>query len=142
VDFLPTIIIPKYPQVEIRKEAVGEVPPSILTITYDAEIPGGTVARAEMSFDGLFQPHIFLLESDPEVKGEVYVQLDTAEKKILEIDENSALDVDVDEAFGELLTTKLILQAVTKTTTTSLRKISLKYTGGIYEYRTYKYSVG
>jgi hypothetical protein len=135
---LATVIIPMRPQ--MRKTSVEAVPPSTLTIMYDVNIPAGTLARAEMSFTtGLFQPHLFKLEADPEVQGEVYILQDSSEVKLLEIDEDSAVEVDVDEEYGELLTTMLILKGVTKTTTTDTRKIVLQYTGGIYQYRIYEY---
>jgi hypothetical protein len=63
------------------------------------------------------------------------VLLDGTEVKLLELDEDSMVDVDVNEDFGEILTKKIILIGKAKTKTTAIRKITLKYSGGIFEYR-------
>jgi hypothetical protein len=118
------------------KVSIGAVKPSQLIIAFDPNIPAGTEARAEVTpSEGYVQPELFIFSAEPEVQGEVYVLLDGAEHKLLDIDENSSDDVDVNEAFGELLTKKLILVGKTKVTTTDLRKVILYYTGGIYEFR-------
>jgi hypothetical protein len=118
------------------KVSIGAIEPSELTIAFDINIPGGTTARAEVTADeGYIQPELFVLTTDPEVQVEVYVLLDGSEKRLLSLDEDSSSDVDVTEAYGELLTKKLIMIGKTKTLTTALRKITLNYTGGIYDYR-------
>jgi len=118
------------------KVSIGAIEPSTLTIAFDPSIPAGTTARAEASVDvGYIQPELFNLTTDPEVRAEVYVLLDGTEHRLVSLDENSYRDIDVNESFGELLAKKLILVATTKTTTTALRKVSLYYSGGIFDYR-------
>ncbi|MCR6691588.1 MAG: hypothetical protein MRT15_04290 [archaeon YNP-LCB-003-016] len=118
------------------KVSIGAIEPSTLTISIDVNMPGGTTARLEVSTDrGYIQPGIFTLTTEPEVQGEVYVLLDGTEVKLLELDEDSMVDVDVNEDFGEILTKKIILVGKAKTKTTAIRKITLKYSGGIFEYR-------
>lgn len=118
------------------KVSVGAIEPSELTIAFDVDIPAGTVARAEVAPDtGFMEPKLMILQTDPEVQAEVYVLLDGGEKRLLSLDENSSVDVDVDEAFGELSARKLVLVAMTKTTTTAIRRAVLKYTGMLFDYR-------
>jgi len=118
------------------KVSVGAVPPSTLAIVFDYGIAGGTEARAEMTPDvGYLQLHLMSLSTDPEVRGEVYVQLDGREVMLASLDENSSADIDVDEAYGELLVRKLVLVGRTKTTTTAWRKVTLNYSGGLFDFR-------
>jgi len=118
------------------KVSIGVVEPSELTIDFDVNIPAGTTARAEVAPDaGFLEPKLMTLQTDPEVQAEVYVLLDGSEKRLLSLDENSSVDVDVDEAYGELAARKLILIGKTKVTTTAIRRVSLKYTGEIVDYR-------
>jgi hypothetical protein len=118
------------------KVSIAAIEPSELTIAFDAYIPSGTSARAEFTPDvGFLEPKLLTLLTDPEVSGEVYVLLDGVEKRLLSLDENSEANVDVDESYGNLSARKLILVGKTKTTTTQLRKITLKYSGGIFDYR-------
>ena len=118
------------------KVSIAVIEPSVLTIAFDPYIPGGTSAKAELTPDvGYLEPKLLTLLTDPEVQGEVYVLLDGSEKRLLSLDENSRTDVDVDESYGTLSAWKLILVGKTKTTTTQLRKITLKYSGGIFDYR-------
>ena len=118
------------------KVSIAAIEPSELTIAFDPYIPGGTSAKAEFTPDvGFIEPKLLTLLTDPEVQGEVYVLLDGVEKRLLSLDENSRADVDVDESYGNLSAWKLILVGKTKTTTTALRKITLKYSGGIFDYR-------
>jgi hypothetical protein len=118
------------------KVSIGAVEPSELTIAFDVGIPGGTSARAEFAPDtGFIEPKLMTLQTDPEVQAEVYVLLDGSEKRLLSLDENSSVDVDVDEAYGDLSARKLILIGKTKTATTAIRRVSLKYSGEIFDYR-------
>jgi hypothetical protein len=118
------------------KVSIAAIEPSELTIAFDVNIPSGTSARAEFTPDvGFIEPKLLTLLTDPEVSGEVYVLLDGVEKRLLSLDENSRADVDVDESYGDLSARKLILIGKTKTTTTALRKVTLKYSGGIFDYR-------
>jgi len=118
------------------KVSIAAIEPSELTVVFDVNIPGGTSARVEFTPDvGYIESKLLTLLTDPEVQGEVYVLLDGSEKRLLSLDENSRTDVDVDESYGTLSAWKLILVGKTKTTTTQLRKITLKYSGGIFDYR-------
>jgi len=118
------------------KVSIAAIEPSELTVVFDVNIPGGTSARVEFTPDvGYIESKLLTLLTDPEVQGEVYVLLDGSEKRLLSLDENSRADVDVDESYGTLSAWKLILVGKTKTTTTQLRKITLKYSGGIFDYR-------
>jgi hypothetical protein len=118
------------------KVALGAIKPSTLSIVFDPEIPAGSTARAEMSpEEGFIQPKLFVVDTDPEVQAEVYALLDGAEHMLLELDEDSHAEVDVDEEYGDLLTKRLVLVGRTKTDTTAQRKIALYYTAGLFDYR-------
>jgi hypothetical protein len=118
------------------KVSIGAVEPSELTVVFDVDNPAGTSARVEFTPDvGFIEPKLLTLLTDPEVQGEVYVLLDGVEMRLLSLDENSEANVDVDESYGNLSARKLILVGKTKSTTTALRKITLKYSGGIFDYR-------
>jgi hypothetical protein len=125
-----TVIIPKV------KTLIETIPKSSLTIVFDPSIPPGTRGRVEIAPDkGFIQPYVIEISVDPELKAEVYVQLDGYEKKMLEVDESKYDDIDVDESIGEVLASKLILVGETKVETTTVRRITLYYSGGVYEYR-------
>ena len=115
---------------------VEVVKPSTLTVTFSTGTSGGASARAEFSPSrGYFVPKLLKITSDSEVQGEVHVVIDGVEYTMLEIDENSVRDVDVNESFGEILADKIVLVGTTKTTTTAPRTVSLNYCGGVFDYR-------
>jgi len=117
------------------KIASAVVPLSIMTIAFDPAIPANTTARAEMSFDKPMKLSIISLSTDSEVTGEVRVLIDGSEQSLLTTSENSYVEVDVDETFGELLIRKLVLIAKTIRDTTMLRQVVLKYSGALYDFR-------
>jgi len=118
------------------KVSVDVIELSELTVAFDTSIPGGTSARAEFTPDtGFIELKLLTLLTDPEVQGEVYAVVGGEERRLLSLDEDSEADVDADEAFGELRVEKLVLVGSTKTTTTALRKVTLKYSGNVFDYR-------
>ena len=118
------------------KVSIGAIEPSMLAIDFDIGIPQGTTARVDVSADvGFIFPKLFILTTDPQVEATVYVQLDGSEVKLFSLDEDSSIEVDVDEVYGELQAKRIILEGKVKTDTTELRKITLKYSGGIFDFR-------
>jgi hypothetical protein len=118
------------------KISVDVIEPSELTVAFDPGIPGGTSARAEFTPDtGFIELKLLTLLTDPEVRGEVYAVVGGEERRLLSLDEGSEADADADEAFGELRVEKLVLVGSTKTATTALRKVTLKYSGNVFYYR-------
>ncbi|MEM2163683.1 MAG: hypothetical protein QXR62_04585 [Candidatus Bathyarchaeia archaeon] len=109
---------------------------STLTIVFDTGMPEGTGGRIEFKPDkGFINLGLFELTADPEVKGAVYVVTEGAETKLAEVEPSAAKYIDVDEVYGALLCEKLILEATIVADTTSLRTVTLKYSGGLYQYR-------
>jgi len=126
---MSTVIITK------TKIASAVIPLSTMTIAFDPAIPANTSARAEMSFDKPMKLSIISLSTDSEVTGEVRVLIDGSEQSLLTTSENSYMEVDVNETFGELLIRKLVLIARTVRDTTMLRQVVLKYSGALYDFR-------
>jgi hypothetical protein len=127
--------MPSY-SIPAPKRLVQAIEPSTLTVTFSTGTSGGASARAEFSPSrGYFVPKLLKITSDSEVMGEVRVVINGVEYTMLKIDENSVRDVDVNASYGEILADKIILVGTVKTTTTALRKVSLNYCGGVFDYR-------
>jgi hypothetical protein len=124
-----------YPQFK-AKLPLNAIEPSTLTVAFDIYVPAGTTAQAEFSPDsGYLVPGILTLSTDPEVSGTVYAVVNNTQVELMTLGPNSEMDLDAVSTFGELLATKLILVGTAVSDTTDVRKITLNYTGGIYDYR-------
>lgn len=120
---------------EVSVEIVREpVEPSGLVVGLDAGVPGGTSVRVEIApDDGLMELKLLTLMTDLEVQTEVYVVSGNVESRLLSLGDGSAVEVDIDEVFGELRFEKLVLVVKTEYGTTNFRYVTLKYSGSIYK---------
>jgi len=118
------------------KVSVDVISNGLLKVSFDAGTPADTTARAEISSDkGFIQPKLLKISTDPEVSARIYVVLDGVEKLLLSIGPDYELETDVEQAFGEILTKKIILEGTTEAVTTSLRNITLRFNAVVYDFR-------
>lgn len=118
-------------------KVVDLIPNGYLRVVFDSGIAGGTIAEASIDSPMPGKQYIVLhyieLRNDSEAVGEFYL-VDADGKEMPLITDTTAgrtYVLDVDEAVGIVLASRLVLKAKTTATTSKQNTVEARYTGRV-----------